>query len=111
MFDQTCIVLKSGSSSTMGPTNLLSSYLVSVSPPTATAKPMASSHHFTPLPSFSCFVATCIKLCGLPPSLVRNTRLCCLVYRSLKCRKYQVVFPVKMNIKSSIIFADTVDGF
>ena len=32
-------------------------------------------------PSFSSFGAACVKLCCLPPpSLVRNTRLCCLVY-------------------------------
>ena len=47
-FDQTCIVLKSGSSSTTGPPDRWSSSFVSVSPPDATAKPMASSHHFSP---------------------------------------------------------------
>ena len=36
---------------------------------------------YPPSPSFSSFFATCMKLCCLPPpSLVRNTRLCCLVY-------------------------------
>ena len=48
IFDQTCIVLKSGWSSTMGPPYRQSSSPVSVSTPDATAKPMASSHHFTP---------------------------------------------------------------
>ena len=39
-----------------------------------------SSLH-SPSPSFSSFGPACVKLCCLPPpSLVRNTRLCCLVY-------------------------------
>ena len=49
IFDPTCIVLKSGWSCTapmprlvVGPPSL------SLSPPDATPKPMASSHHFTP---------------------------------------------------------------
>ena len=34
-----------------------------------------------PSPSFSSFGAAYVKLCCLPPpSLVRNTRLCCLIY-------------------------------
>ena len=52
IFDQTYIVLKSGWSSTMGPPYRLSSSPVFVSPPDATAKPMASSHHYTPLVKF-----------------------------------------------------------
>ena len=48
IFDQTCIVLKLGWRSTTGPPDLWSSP-VPGSPPDATAKPMASSHHFTPL--------------------------------------------------------------
>ena len=47
IFDQTDIVLKSGWSSTMGPPYRLSSSPVFVSPPDATAKPMASSRHLT----------------------------------------------------------------
>ena len=34
---------------------------------------------YPPSPSFSSFGAACVKLCGLPPSQVRNIRLCCLV--------------------------------
>ena len=35
----------------------------------------------SPSPSFSSFGAACVMLCCLPPpSLVRNTCLCCLVY-------------------------------
>ena len=49
IFDQTCIVSTLGWRSTTGPPDLFSSSLVPVSPPHATAKPMASSHHFTPL--------------------------------------------------------------
>ena len=37
--------------------------------------------NFSPSPSFSSFGAACVKLCCLPPpSLVRNTCLCCLMY-------------------------------
>ena len=46
-FRQTCIVLKLGWRSTTGPPDLWSSSPVPGSPPDATAKPMASSHHFT----------------------------------------------------------------
>ena len=49
IFDPTCIVLKLGWRYTTGPPDLFSSSLVPVSPPDATAKPMASSHHFTSL--------------------------------------------------------------
>ena len=49
IFDQTCIVLKLGWRSTTGPPDLWCSSPVSGSPPDTTAKPMASSHHFTPL--------------------------------------------------------------
>ena len=45
IFDQTCIVLKLGWRSTTGPPDLWSSSPVPGSPPDATAKPMASSHH------------------------------------------------------------------
>ena len=39
-------------------------------------------------PSFSSFGAASVKLCCLPPpSLVRNTRFCCLI--CLKCRRYK----------------------
>ena len=48
-FRQTCIVFKLGWRSTTGPPDFWSSSLVPDSPPDATAEPMASSHHFTPL--------------------------------------------------------------
>ena len=48
IFDQTCVVLKLGWRSTTGPPDLHSSP-VPVSPHDATAKPIASSHHFTPI--------------------------------------------------------------
>ena len=52
-----------------------------VSPPDATAKPMASSHHFTP----PCQVQLVRRrLCKAlrSSSLVRNIRICCLVQQS-----------------------------
>ena len=68
---------------------------------------MASSHHFnTPSPSFSSFGAAWVKLCCLP-SLVRNT--CLLSHRCIFFRRYKVRFALN-KIKSSIIFADTVDA-
>ena len=48
IFDPTCIVSTLGWSTTGGP-DFFSSSRVRVSPADATAKPMASSHHFTPL--------------------------------------------------------------
>ena len=45
IFDETCIVLKLGWRSTTGPPDLWSCTPVPGSPPDATAKPMASSHH------------------------------------------------------------------
>ena len=49
IFDQTCIVLKSGWSSTARmPRLVVSPPSFSPSAPDSTAKPMASSHHFTP---------------------------------------------------------------
>ena len=39
-----------------------------------------SSSYPPPPPSFSSFGAACVRLCCLPPSLVRNTRFCCLVH-------------------------------
>ena len=74
---QTCIVLKSGSSSTA---RMPASSLVLLP---------CLSHHgqadgqlsplYSPSPSFSTFGAAYVKLCYLPPSLVRNLRLYCLV--------------------------------
>ena len=49
IFDPTCIVLKTGSSFKMGPPDHYFLSFVSVSPHDATAKPMASSHHVSPL--------------------------------------------------------------
>ena len=59
-FDQTCIVLKLGWRSTTGPPDLWSTP-VPVSPPDATAKSMACSHHFTTLlPSFKLVLASLV---------------------------------------------------
>ena len=71
--------------------------------PDATAKPMAGSHHCTPLCQvLSLFDTACVKLCGLlPPSLHRTT--VATVSSSLHHRKYKVRFDVNMNIKPSII--------
>ena len=58
---------------------------------------------YPPSPNFSLFGAACVKLCRLiPPSLVRNARLCCLV--CLKRRGYEDRFALNMKTKSSIIF-------
>ena len=39
-----------------------------------------------------------------PPSLVRNTRFCCLVYGI--CRRYTGRFALNLSIESVIVFAD-----
>ena len=58
---------------------------------------------YPPSPSFNSFGAACVKLCCLPPpSLVRNTRLCCLVCHRYKCR-----FSLSVKIKSSNCTADS----
>ena len=68
---------------------------------------MASCHYFTPLAKLSSFGAACVNLCGLPPSLIRNT--VAAVSSSLQRRKYKVGFDLNTKIKPLIIFSDRVD--
>ena len=80
---QTCIVLKSGRSSTAR--MLASSWVILPSLPLTPRRHRQVDGQLSPLylpsPSFSSFGAARVKLCCLPTlSLVRNTRLCCLVY-------------------------------
>ena len=86
IFDQTCIVLNSGSSGKMGPPDHYFRSFVSVSPLDATAKPMASSHHFSPLAKCQrvwrrlCEALRSSSLAGLKrppllPRLVLNVRI------------------------------------
>ena len=83
-----------------------------VSPPSLPLTPRRHRHADGQLSSLyapSLFGAACVKLCCLPPpSLVRNTHLCCLVYDV--CRRYTGRFALNINMKSSIIFSDTVDA-
>ena len=81
-FDPTCIVLKSGWSSTARmPRLVVSPPSFSPSAPDSTAKPMASSHHFTPPRQVSARLAPPVWSSAVfLLSLVRNTRICCLVY-------------------------------
>ena len=80
IFSIRLVVLKLGWRSTTGPPDLVSSSLVPVSPPDATDKPMASSHHFTP---FAKFNLVWRRLCeALRPSSSlagQNQRRCRLV--------------------------------
>ena len=109
IFDQTCIVWKSGWSSTMGPPHRWYSSPLRLTPRRHRQADGQLSPLYPPSPSFSSFAAACVKHCGLaPPSLVRNIRLCCS--SSVKCRKYKISFDVNMNIISSITFADTMDA-
>ena len=80
IFDQACIVSTLGWRSTTGPPDLFSSSLVPVSPPDATAKPMASSHHFTPFAKFNLVWRRLCKALRPSSSLARqNHRRCRLV--------------------------------
>ena len=48
---------------------------------------------YLPSPNLGSFGAACMKLCCLPPSsLVRNTRLCCLIY-VWNVRDIKIVLP------------------
>ena len=65
--------LESGSSSTMRPPHRYSIFSVSVLPPDATTKPMASSHNFTLTPSFGSFGANYVMMCSSPrPASLRG---------------------------------------
>ena len=83
IFDQTCIVLKSGWSSTtarMPASSLVLLPCLRLTPRRHRQADGQLSPLYPPSPSFSSFGAACVKLCCLPPpSLVRNIRLCCLV--------------------------------
>ena len=82
---------------------------LSPSPPDNTAKPMASFHHFTLAKVQLVWRRLCEALL-FSSSLAgqkhrsRLSRLC------LKCRRYKGRFALNMNIKSSIIFEETVDA-
>ena len=62
-----------------------------------------------PSPSFSSFGAACVKLCCLLLPRWSET-IVSAVSSSLKCRKCEGRYAMKMDIKSFIIFADTVDA-
>ena len=84
IFNQICIVSKSGWSSTNTTTRMPASSLVFPCPRLTPRRHRQADGQFSPLyppsPSFSSFGAACMKLCCLPPpSLVRNIFLCCLI--------------------------------
>ena len=64
---------------------------------------------YPPSPSFSSFDAACVKLCCFLLPRWSETSVSA-VSSSLKSKKYKDRFAVNMNIKSNIIFADTVDA-
>ena len=82
IFDQTCIALKSGWSSTtrMPVWSLVLLPSLPLTPKRHRQADGQLSPRYPPSPSFSSFGAACVKLCGLPPpSPGRNIRLCCLI--------------------------------
>ena len=90
IFDQTCTVSKSGRSlkTSRMPTSSLV-LLPCLSPPDATAKPMASSHHLALPSEFELFWrCLCEARLSSSSALVRNTHLCRRLV--LRCRKYRV---------------------
>ena len=84
---------------------------LSFSPPDAPAKPLATSHHFTPPRQVSARLAPLVSSPAmfLPPrwseTPVSAVSSMCEMYRRSKG-----LISLNMKIKSSIIFADTVDA-
>ena len=83
-FDQNCIVLKSGWSSTSTTARMPASSLVFLCLRLTPLRHHQADGQLSPLyppsPCFSSFGAACVNLCCLPPSsLVRNIRLRCLI--------------------------------
>ena len=107
---QTCLVLKKGwSSAARMPALVDSSSLALSHPRTPPPSQWPALATLSPLAKFQLvWRRFCEMLCCLPPpSIVRNTCLCCLV--CLKCRRYKYRFALSIKIKLPIVFSDTVD--
>ena len=92
IFDQTCIVLKSGCSSTVRMTRLVVSppSLSSSHPPMPPPRRWPALVTLPPSPSFSSFGAACVKLCCLA---LTETPVSAVSSMSAMCPRLKVVLP------------------
>ena len=111
IFDQTCIVLKSGWSSTarMPASSLVLFPCLHLNPRRHRQADGQLSSLYPPSPSFSSFGAACVKLFVFLFLRWSETSVSA-VSSSLKCRRCKGRFALNMKIKSSIILAETVDA-